>query len=164
MASSAESTPTMSLNSWEKLARARRDFPKPKIAITVVERGLKKSPNNPYLLAWKIDLLLALDMTREALDRLNTMSAWSVVTDTRYLEYLYTFSAEAIRRSNLHHNSIGSIGAQPLIPWQAAAQAVHCKADRLTIWNALFAVSIREDCWDDARFVCSFILPKICSS
>jgi len=40
----------MSLNSWDKLSRARRDFPKPKFANAVVEKGLKKAPNNPYLL------------------------------------------------------------------------------------------------------------------
>jgi len=75
------------------------------------------------------------------------------VTDTRLLEYLYTSSAESIRRSDLDPNGIGSIGAQFLKPWQAAAKAAERKADRLLIWDTLFTAASREDCWDDAQFV-----------
>jgi hypothetical protein len=40
----------MAFNSWDKLAKAQRDYPKPKFAAQVVDKALKKQPNNPYLL------------------------------------------------------------------------------------------------------------------
>jgi hypothetical protein len=40
----------MAFNSWDKLAKAQRDYPKPKLAMPFVDKSLKKQPNNPYLL------------------------------------------------------------------------------------------------------------------
>lgn len=40
----------MSFNSWDKLVKARRDFPKTKFATAVVDKALKKAPSNVYLL------------------------------------------------------------------------------------------------------------------
>ncbi|KAH7401816.1 tRNA synthetases class I (M)-domain-containing protein [Phaeosphaeria sp. MPI-PUGE-AT-0046c] len=44
-------TATMAFNSWDKLAKAQNDYPKPKFALAVVDKALKKQANNPYLLA-----------------------------------------------------------------------------------------------------------------
>jgi hypothetical protein len=41
---------TMAFNSWDKLAKAQRDYPKLKFAALFVDKNLKKQPNNPYLL------------------------------------------------------------------------------------------------------------------
>ena len=43
-------TAAMSFNTWDKLSKAQRDYPKPKFATDVVNKALKKQPNNPYLL------------------------------------------------------------------------------------------------------------------
>jgi hypothetical protein len=40
----------MAFNSYDKLVKAQRDYPKPKFATQVVDKALKKQPNNPYLL------------------------------------------------------------------------------------------------------------------
>jgi hypothetical protein len=40
----------MAFNNWDKLSKAQRDYPKPKFAVAVVEKALKKTPDNPYLL------------------------------------------------------------------------------------------------------------------
>lgn len=34
---------------WEKLSKAQRDYPKPKLALSYIDKLLKKNPGNPYL-------------------------------------------------------------------------------------------------------------------
>jgi hypothetical protein len=59
----------MAFNSFDKLCKAQRDYPKPKFATAVVDKALKKQPNNPYLLVkffctemYFLVLMLATDM------------------------------------------------------------------------------------------------------
>jgi hypothetical protein len=40
----------MAFNSFDKLCKAQRDYPKPKFAYAVVEKALKKQPQNAYIL------------------------------------------------------------------------------------------------------------------
>ena len=40
----------MACNNWEKLAKAQKDYPKPKFAVSFVDKSLKKTPKNPFLL------------------------------------------------------------------------------------------------------------------
>lgn len=40
----------MACNSWDKLCKAQRDYPKAKFADSFVQKSLKKSPKNPFLL------------------------------------------------------------------------------------------------------------------
>jgi hypothetical protein len=40
----------MAFNSWDKLEKAQRDYPKTKFAVVAVDKALKRQPNNPYLL------------------------------------------------------------------------------------------------------------------
>jgi hypothetical protein len=40
----------MAFNSWDKLAKAQRDYPNPKYAWAVADKALKKQPSNPYLI------------------------------------------------------------------------------------------------------------------
>jgi hypothetical protein len=40
----------MSINTWDKLAKAQRDYPKPRYASAVVDKASKKDPKNPYLI------------------------------------------------------------------------------------------------------------------
>jgi hypothetical protein len=42
--------PAMSINTWDKLAKAQRDYPKPRYASAVVDKASKKDPKNPYLI------------------------------------------------------------------------------------------------------------------
>lgn len=104
--------------------------------------------------------MLALDRPKDALERLQIISSLPGVTDARLLEYLYTSSAESIRRSDLDPNGISSIGAQLLKPWQAAAKSAERKADRMLIWDTLFTVACREDCWDDVQAVSPSLNPS----
>ena len=39
----------MAFNNWDKLSKAQRDYPKPKFAVAVVDKALKKNPKNPFL-------------------------------------------------------------------------------------------------------------------
>jgi hypothetical protein len=39
----------MAYNNWDKLSKAQRDYPKPKFAVGVVDKALKKNPKNPFL-------------------------------------------------------------------------------------------------------------------
>ena len=74
------------------------------------------------------------------------------LTDTRLLSYLYEICAETSRRPSGAFN-ISSIGTEFLKPWQNAAKALGRKHDRLELWDALFNAAMREDCWEDVRFV-----------
>jgi hypothetical protein len=40
----------MACNSWDKLCKVQRDYPKAKFADSFVQKSLKKSPKNPFLL------------------------------------------------------------------------------------------------------------------
>ncbi|KAJ4370649.1 hypothetical protein N0V83_005170 [Neocucurbitaria cava] len=39
----------MAFNSWDKLSKAQRDYPKTKFAVAVVDKALKKNPKNPFI-------------------------------------------------------------------------------------------------------------------
>ncbi|KAH9860569.1 hypothetical protein J1614_011900 [Plenodomus biglobosus] len=143
----------MACNTWDRLTKAQHDFPKLKFANSVVDKGLKKQPNNPFLLSWKAELQLSSDQPKAALVHLlvcaNSLSGG---TDTRLLAYVYSLSAEAIRKTELDPDGIGSVGKDFLQPWQRVAKATERKADRLKIWDTLFTTASREDCWDDVQF------------
>ncbi|KAI8935899.1 hypothetical protein NX059_007411 [Plenodomus lindquistii] len=144
----------MAFNNWDKLEKAQRDFPKPKYANSVVDKALKKQPKNPFLLAWKAELLLSVDEASKAMVQLHYIRASAIpgLTDTRLLAYFYTLCAETTRRTQLEPNGIDSVGKDFLQPWQAAAKATERKADRLQLWDVLFTTASREDCWDDVLF------------
>ncbi|KAF2854675.1 hypothetical protein T440DRAFT_551750 [Plenodomus tracheiphilus IPT5] len=144
----------MAYNSWDKLSKAQRDFPKPKFAHSVVTKALKKQPHNPFLLCWMAELSLTLDQGQDALLRLNSVcdQGPTRVTDTRFLAYMYKICAETLRCTDFESDSVGSIGNKFLAPWQAAVKATQRKSDRLQIWDTLFTTAIREDCWDDVQY------------
>jgi N-terminal acetyltransferase B complex non-catalytic subunit len=48
----------MACNNWDKLSKAQRDYPKPKFAVSFVDKSLKKSPKNPFLLVWNFRALV----------------------------------------------------------------------------------------------------------
>lgn len=39
----------MAFSTWDKLLKVQRDYPKPKFALPVVEKALKKAPTNAFL-------------------------------------------------------------------------------------------------------------------
>ena len=40
----------MAIDTWERLEKAKRDYPNQKFAVQFVDKALKKSPRNAYLL------------------------------------------------------------------------------------------------------------------
>ncbi len=161
----------MAFNSWDKLAKAQNDYPKPKFAVAVVDKALKKSPKNPFLLvssssatfiaffliptqAWRVDLSLQQNSdSKLALDRLKQVSQGEGLTDSRLLSYLYRLSIEATRRGLSSPSNISSVGTELLKPWQTTVKAIERRNDRLQLWDALFNTAMREGCWEDVRFV-----------
>ncbi|CAO2648943.1 Nn.00g098920.m01.CDS01 [Neocucurbitaria sp. VM-36] len=142
----------MAFNNWDKLSKAQRDYPKPKFAVAVVDKALKKNLKNPFLCAWRADLSLRLNQDPElVLSGLQQTCQLPGLTDTRLLSYLYKLCAETSRRPSGAFN-ISSIGTEFLKPWQNAAKALGRKHDRLELWDALFNAAMREDCWEDVRF------------
>jgi N-terminal acetyltransferase B complex non-catalytic subunit len=49
----------MACNNWDKLTKAQRDYPKPKFAVSFVDKALKKNPKNPFLLVQHPDTATA---------------------------------------------------------------------------------------------------------
>ncbi|KAF1845780.1 uncharacterized protein K460DRAFT_338347 [Cucurbitaria berberidis CBS 394.84] len=141
----------MAFNSWDKLAKAQRDYSKPKFAVAVVDKALKKNPKNPFLSAWKADLSLRTNLSPKGiLIGLQTTCQLPGLTDTRLLSYLYRLCVEASRGAL--GTQANSLGTEFLKPWQNAAKALDRKNDRLDLWGTLFNVAMRENCWEDARF------------
>ncbi|KAG9196320.1 hypothetical protein G6011_01441 [Alternaria panax] len=137
----------MACNSWEKLCKAQRDYLKPKFADSFVQKSLKKTPKNPFLLA-------RLTLSHGHNDVVNLVQqAWEQpgVNDIRLLSYLYQTLAEATRRDQGHKLSISGVGDGNLKVWQRAAKALGRKEDRQELWSALGKVALGEECWEDFR-------------
>ncbi|EDU45355.1 N-acetyltransferase B complex non catalytic protein [Pyrenophora tritici-repentis] len=142
----------MAFNNWDKLRKAQRDYPKPnKIAEVFVRKALKKSPKNPFLLAWEANLSLHLNHDAETAIR-QVQQAWEQPgsNDVRLLSYLYEVLAEATRKSHrvLEISSVGDANSKK---WQSAAKTLTRKQDREDFWSALGKVASRERCWEDFR-------------
>lgn len=160
---------TMAYNSWDKLAKAQRDYPKPKFANQVVDKALKKQSNNPYLLVsfvcedwidllkfgqtWKADILLQLnhDRPKETLAFVERAHQQPIM-DTELLVYMYETLIAASRLENEDHH-ISTIGAEAFATWQATASRMKHKSERVSLWDLLFSTAIQEDCWEDVRLV-----------
>ncbi|CAN9370096.1 unnamed protein product [Alternaria alternata] len=142
----------MACNSWEKLCKAQRDYPKPKFADSFVQKSLKKTPKNPFLLAWKARLGLTLNHGHNDVVNL-VQQAWEQpgVDDVRLLSYLYQILAEAMRRDQGNNLNISGVGDGNLKIWQRAAKALGRKEDRQELWSALGKVALAEECWEDFR-------------
>jgi hypothetical protein len=103
---------------------------------------------------WKSDLALQLAFNQTA-NIVATMAAvhQQKITDTRLLEYMYNTTVEALRRSEKNGITTASTGVATLSCWQSTAKSMQRKNDRMALWDTLFAAAMREDCWEDARFV-----------
>ncbi|KAL6706881.1 hypothetical protein ACN47E_005024 [Coniothyrium glycines] len=142
----------MAFNNWEKLAKAQRDYPKPKFAVAVVDKALKKNPANPFLLAWKVDLVLQLRSSHcdDIIKNINNICSQSGLNDTRFLSYLYRLCADTRRRTSAS-KVVWTVGIEWLKPWQNAVKAASRKSERQDLWNALFLAAVGEDQWEDVR-------------
>ncbi|KAI4618609.1 hypothetical protein J4E80_005211 [Alternaria sp. BMP 0032] len=142
----------MACNSWEKLCKAQRDYPKAKFADSFVQKSLKKTPKNPFLLAWKARLCLSLNNVDTDVANL-VQQAWEQpgVNDIRLLSYLYKILADATRKDQDNNLNISGVGDGNLKVWQRAAKALGRKEDRQDLWSALANVALAEECWEDFR-------------
>ncbi|KAF1943638.1 hypothetical protein EJ02DRAFT_399997 [Clathrospora elynae] len=142
----------MAYNNWDKLSRAQRDNPKPKFAVGVADKALKKNPKNPFLLAWKADLSLQLNYEpKTVVFQLLQACQQPGLNDTRLLSYTYRLLLEANRRHNDDGLCITSVGNEGFKIWQNAAKALDRKSDRQDLWSMLAGAALREDCWEDFR-------------
>src|SRR5262245_54107415 len=76
------------------------------------------------------------------------------ITDRNLLSFIYALLLEASRCNDLRTLSLHSVGNAGLTAWQNAAKAAPNRNERLALWSAFFVVAMREDCWEDVRFVC----------
>ncbi|KAF2033776.1 hypothetical protein EK21DRAFT_57934 [Setomelanomma holmii] len=143
----------MSFNTWDKLSKAQRDYPKPKYAVAVVDKALKKTPENPYLLTWKADLALQQHQDPEKISLFLVQAQKNVVTDTQLLSYMYRIFLESGRRRLQKGLSMASVGTTALNHWLAAAKTMQRKNERMGLWNELFYIAMQEDAWEDVRYV-----------
>lgn len=160
---------------WEKLSKLRRDYPKAKFAFSEVTRQRKKQPTNPYLLviallcikiiraltlflqAWKADILLQLGSSGADVIQDNLAPILvhrPPITDTRLLVYVYKIIAEATRHHDPKTLGLASVGAPVQKAWENAAKTLKTRKARLDLWSCLFTCAMKEDCWEDVRWVC----------
>jgi N-terminal acetyltransferase B complex non-catalytic subunit len=161
----------MACNNWDKLAKAQRDYPNPKFANSFVDKSIKKTPKNPFLLvrksgkaavvlrliieqAWKADLSLQLNQEPKTVVS-QLQQAWKQpgLIDSRLLSYIYRLLAEATRRQQDNGLSFSSVGNENKKVWQDAAKALTRKDERKELWSELGRVSLGEECWEDFREV-----------
>ncbi|KAJ5064549.1 hypothetical protein J3E74DRAFT_402994 [Bipolaris maydis] len=142
----------MACNSWDKLCKAQRDYPKAKFADSFVQKSLKKSPKNPFLLAWKADISLQLTQDPKNVV-LQIQQAWQQPGpyDIRLLAYLYRLFAEAMRRSSVANSCISGLGNENSKVWLSASKTLSPQ-ERQELWSTLGKAAWREECWEDFRF------------
>lgn len=142
----------MACNSWDKLCKVQRDYPKAKFADSFVQKSLKKSPKNPFLLAWKADISLQLTQDPKNVV-LQIQQAWQQPGpyDIRLLAYLYRLFAEAMRRSSAANSCISGLGNENSKVWLSASKTLSPQ-ERQELWSALGKAAWREECWEDFRF------------
>ncbi|KAF2630728.1 hypothetical protein BU25DRAFT_446337 [Macroventuria anomochaeta] len=138
---------------WDKLSKAQRDYPKPKFALSYIDKLLKKNPGNPYLTTWRADVSLQLQSQPEAVAKSlqDVCQHKSTLQDEQLLQYAYRLIVEATLRSNPQLDRISTVGNEGVKAWQNAAGLKTTKKDRKDIWNALFTTAMRHGCWDDVR-------------
>lgn len=161
----------MAFNNWDKLAKAQRDYPKLKAAVPFVEKQLKRNASNPYLLVsntkmlhpvpialtlhqtWKADLALQRNMNPKDVAEDLLKIHHSIGADTQLLSYLYRLYFEATRRGLKGGICQNSIGQDALKIWQGVAKKLQRAEDRMELWDLLFKSALREDAWEDIRYV-----------
>ena len=77
------------------------------------------------------------------------------VTDTRLLVELYKTFAKALRRDALEYTNLLTTGTINQKAWETAAKTLSTRKTRLDVWSTLFTCAMREDCWEDVRWVCA---------
>ncbi|KAJ4984456.1 methionyl-tRNA synthetase [Stagonosporopsis vannaccii] len=145
--------PTVMAFNWDKLSKAQRDYPKPRFALSYIDKLLKKNPGNPYLTTWRADVSLQLQSQPEAVTKSlrDVCQNQSTLQDELLLEYAYRLIVEATTRSNPKLDHINTVGNEGLKAWQNAATLKTTKKDRKDMWDALFTTAMRQGCWDDVR-------------
>jgi N-terminal acetyltransferase B complex non-catalytic subunit len=160
---------------WDKLQKLKRDHPKAKFASKEISRQRKKQPTNPYLLvtilpslehnlvltlpfqAWQADVSLELGISASSVIS-NTLfpvlEFCPPITDTRLLVYVYKTFANALRKEASGYPNLATTGPIVLKAWETAAKTLPSRKARLDFWSALFTSALREDCWEDVRWVC----------
>ncbi|KAJ8107724.1 hypothetical protein OPT61_g8672 [Boeremia exigua] len=138
---------------WDRLSKAQREYPKPKFALSYIDKLLKKNPGNPYLTTWRADVSLQLQSPPEAVAKSLRDVCQNKVTlqDELLLEYAYRLIVEATTRSNSKLNHINTVGNEGIKAWQNAAGLKTSKKGRKDVWDALFTTAMRQGCWDDVR-------------
>jgi N-terminal acetyltransferase B complex non-catalytic subunit len=160
---------------WDKLQKLKRDHPKAKFAGKEISRQRKKQPTNPYLLVttlsfFEYDLTLTLLFQAWQADvslELGISASWVIsktlfpilesrppITDTRLLVYVYKTFANALRKEVSGYPNLVTTGPIVLKAWETAAKTLPSRKARLDFWSALFTCALREDCWEDVRWVC----------
>lgn len=156
---------------WDKLSKAQRDYPKPKLALSYIDKLLKKNPGNPYLTVseiaascdhvantwqtWRADVSLRLQSSPDAVAKTlrDVCQHKSTIIDAQLLEYVYRLIVEATLKSNPKLDQISSAGNEGVKAFQNAAALKTTKKDRKDVWDALFTTAMRQGCWEDVRTV-----------
>ncbi|XPT02151.1 hypothetical protein M3J09_011273 [Ascochyta lentis] len=138
---------------WDKLSKAQRDYPKPKFALSYIDKLLKKNPGNPYLTTWRADVSLQLQSQPETVAKSlrDVCQHKATLQDELLLEYAYRLIVEATLRSNPKLEHISSVGNEGVKAWQNAAALKTTKKGRKDLWDGLFTTAMRQGCWEDVR-------------
>ncbi|KAF2015993.1 hypothetical protein BU24DRAFT_422309 [Aaosphaeria arxii CBS 175.79] len=140
---------------WEQLAKLRREYPKPKVKFGLAEvtRRLKKKPYDPYLLAWRADMLLRLGDAAECRKILLSLyERQTPLTDTRLLSYVYEIQVDLSRSFPSNQYLPHTAGEGVIRAWKnAASRNPLLKKVRLDLWSDFFKCAVKEGCWSDVQ-------------
>ncbi|KAF2499190.1 hypothetical protein BU16DRAFT_523693 [Lophium mytilinum] len=137
----------MALN-FDKLAHLQSNYDKPKLGLKECNRRLQKHPQDPYLLAWKVDLISISDPGGAQTIWANLCKKKPPITDTELLPYVYSLSprlAEGLHTTN-------TAGPESRTLWQNAANQMNRSADRARLFNICVNAAKMQDCWEDVRW------------
>ncbi|OCL12708.1 hypothetical protein AOQ84DRAFT_385922 [Glonium stellatum] len=133
----------------DKLEQQREKFTKPKLAIKECNKRLQKQPKDPYLLAWKFELLGKADRDEASAICHNLCNRTPPITDSRLLWYIYFSTCDA---KSFYRESFNSAGKDLQALWLNAAKTVKRKSEKGHIFHTLFELAARLDCWEDAQW------------
>lgn len=60
---------------------------------------------------------------------------------------------KAVRKNNIETSTISGVGDENSKVWLSAAKSID-RRERGELWSALGKAALREECWEDFRFVC----------
>lgn len=95
------------------------------------------------------------DRTNEVITTLQSLvQRQPPITDLPLLALIYRNFIEATNQLSKSLTPLSSVGGEGLKAWQNAAKVLPNRRAKLNLWSELLTNAMKQECWEDVRFVC----------